>query len=233
VELPTSLPLRTGWSLTRESEFSYQCRGCGRCCYGKAIPVNPYEIARLAEVLGTTTTDVLARCTTTGGAILAARPDDACIFLGERGCSVHQGRPLACRLYPLGLLVTPDGDERFAEVVPHPESAGVYGAAPERVEDWLRGQGAGPYLAASRRYAAVLRRLLAVLAGSEEATAVRAEASAAMERAPRPEDETWLDVDAVVARRCAARGEPMPDDLTLKVEMHLAALEELADGLEE
>ncbi len=232
MKLPSPLPLRTDWSLRRGSEFSYECRGCSRCCHGKAIPVNPYEIARLAQVLGTTTTALLTDCTTTGGAILSTRADGACVFLGERGCTVHEGRPLACRLYPLGRRVLPDGEERFAEVVPHPESAGVYGAAPGTVEDWLRTQGAAPYLAASRRYAVVLRRLLVALAGREEAIAVRAEATAAMERSPRPEDEGWLDVDAVVARRSAARGEPVPGELELRVEAHLAALEERVAGLE-
>src|SRR6476469_3884424 len=157
--LPSPIPLRTDWALTRVSEFSYECRGCRRCCYDKAIPVNPYEIARLAEVIGTTTTDVLARFTTTGGAILSIQADGACIFLGERGCTVHDGRPLACRLYPLGRRVTPNGEERFAEVVPHPESAGVYGVAKGTVEDWLRDQGASPYLVASQCYVAILRRM--------------------------------------------------------------------------
>ena len=87
MKLPGPLPLRTDWSLTRGSEFSYECRGCSRCCHGKAIPVNPYEIARLAEVLGTTTTAVLTDCTTNGGAILSTRADGACVFLGERGCT--------------------------------------------------------------------------------------------------------------------------------------------------
>ena len=55
-------------------------------------------------MLETTTTDVISRYTRDGTA-LAVRPDGSCVFLGPQGCSVHAGRPLVCRLYPLGVVV--------------------------------------------------------------------------------------------------------------------------------
>ncbi len=230
MDLPGALPLRTDFALKRASAFAYRCGACNRCCRHKSIPVNPYEVARLAQTLGTSTTDVLARFTRTGGASLAARPDGACVFLGEGGCGVHAGRPLACRLYPLGRRLLPDGDEAFAEVVPHPQSAGVYGRDGTHdgtVADWLESQGAGPYIEAADRYVAILRRMVDALARSEDVGDVAEEATAAMARAPVPEDESWLDMDAVVARRCAARGEPVPSDVAAKTEIHMAALEEM------
>src|SRR5580704_6522129 len=121
------LPLRRDFVLERSAPFSYECGACSRCCHGKLIPLTPYEVARLAEHLGTTTTETLERWTTRGGSALASRPDGGCVLLGEQGCSVHPARPLACRLYPLGRSIAPDGSERFAEVEPHPETAGVYG----------------------------------------------------------------------------------------------------------
>lgn len=229
---PRPIALRTGFSLTRATPFSYECRACNRCCHGKAIPVNPYEIARLAAALGTSTTEVLARYTSTGGATITTRDDGACVFLGERGCEVHEGRPLACRLYPLGRSVTPGGEESFAEVVPHPESEGVYGGGEGTVEAWLSAQGAAPFIDATARYVAVLKRMIAALARRADAAAVRDEAAAAMERAPEPEDESWLDVDAVVSRRCRERGEAVPADVAARVEMHLAALEEMIARLD-
>ena len=232
MDLPQPIPLRTDYSLTRESPFSYRCHGCNRCCHDKAIPVNPYEVARLAETLGTTTSDVLAHSTTTGGATLATQADGACVFLGANGCTVHAGRPLACRLYPLGRQVAGAGRERFAEVVPHPESEGVYGqgntSGDSTVEGWLRSQGAGPFLAAADRYSAVLSRMIAALTKSQLTEDVLDETAPSFGRPAPPPDENWLDMDAVVARRCAALGEPVPSDVESKTEIHLAALEEWA-----
>lgn len=223
--------LRTAFTLTRSSPFSYQCHACSRCCRGKIIPLNPYEVARLAHVLGTTTTEVLARFTGNGGSTLAVREDQSCVFLGEQGCTVHRGRPLACRLYPLGRQVAPDGEERFAEVEPHPQTAGVYGG-PGTVGDYLRSQEVEAYHRAAARYAALFRRMLAVLACRKDLVEVREASNEAMNRSPGPEDDALVDVDAVVARHCAERGVPVPDDLERRVELHLEALQTLLDRME-
>ena len=53
----TSL-LKGPFHLERESRFSYECKACKRCCQGKRIPLNPYEVARLAQVLGMGPDDV-------------------------------------------------------------------------------------------------------------------------------------------------------------------------------
>jgi Fe-S-cluster containining protein len=224
--------LRTAFKLTRASPFAYQCRACSRCCRGKVIPLNPYEVARLAQTLGTTTTEVLARFTGTGGATLAVREDESCVFLGERGCTVHAGRPLACRLYPLGRQVAPDGEERFAEVEPHPQSAGVYGG-PGTVDDFLRSQDVEPFNRAAARYAALFRRILAVLACRKDLGEVRDESNETMTRPPLPEDDALLDVDAVVARHCAERGIAVPSDLEDRIALHVEALGLLLDQMEE
>ncbi|HEX8793562.1 MAG TPA: YkgJ family cysteine cluster protein [Polyangiaceae bacterium] len=223
--------LRTAFTLTRSAPFSYQCRACSRCCRGKIIPLNPYEVARLARVLGATTTEVLTRFTGNGGSTLAVRDDHSCIFLGENGCTVHGGRPLACRLYPLGRQVAPDGEERFAEVEPHPQSAGVYGGA-GTVDDYLRSQDVEPYHRAAARYATLFRRMLAVLACRKDLGDVREASNEAMNRAPGPDDDSLVDVDAVVTRHCAERGIPVPDDLEKRVELHLEALEALLERME-
>jgi Fe-S-cluster containining protein len=221
--VPRPLALRTAFTLDRSSPFSYECHGCGRCCYGKTIPVNPYEVARIAALLGTTTTDVLARLTAHGGATLAVRDDSGCIFLSGRSCGIHDARPLACRLYPFGRRLA-GGVERFAEVVPHPESEGVYGTH-GTVGDYLRAQGADAFVAAAERYVQVLARMLPVLAAREDVEQVRDEATGAMDRAPQPADESWLDMDAVVSQWCRQHGEPMPEGVDAKMALHLRALE--------
>ena len=96
----------------REQTFGYFCHACSRCCQGKVIQVNPYEIARLARHLDVSTGAFQEKWTEGGkGTVLARTEDDACVFLGRGGCTVHGDRPLVCRLYPLGRQYFPDGTE--------------------------------------------------------------------------------------------------------------------------
>src|SRR3954447_5435042 len=85
----------------RQSPFSYVCHACSKCCYGKVIRVGPYEALRLSRQLGISTTEFLREHTEAGGTVLRTREDRSCVFLGEKGCTVHPNRPLACRIYPL------------------------------------------------------------------------------------------------------------------------------------
>jgi uncharacterized protein len=222
------LPQLTPPDRTRESSFSYECRACGRCCHDKIIRVNPYEIARLAEQLGTSTTHVLASFTDTGGAALRTKDDGTCVFFdAARGCTVHGGRPLVCRLYPLGRYVDGEGRETYLVLAPEPGSEGIYGEAGV-IEDYLRAQGVDPYVAAMGRYLAVMRKLLPVFMGLADATSVIEEANEAMRSAPEAGDANLLDVDAVVQRVCAEAGKPVPTALDDRIDLHLAFLESLA-----
>lgn len=226
----TSL-LRTGFELDRDAPFSYECRACKRCCRGKHIPVNPYEVARLAEHLGTTTTAVLARDTEVGGAILRRREDDTCIYLGEHGCTVHPARPLACRLYPLGRQRTPDGHERFAELEPHPQTEGVYGRD-GRVSDYLETQDVGRHMIIADRYGVLLARMIGALARQDDALAAQDEATDRLAGETATGDDNVLDLDATVARHAEVRGVPVPADVDARATMHLEALEDFVARLE-
>lgn len=221
--------LRRGFVLARTTPFSYECRACRRCCQGKIIPLDPYEVARIAEAKATTTTEVLARWTAAGGAALAQRPDGTCVFLGEKGCTVHSGRPLACRLYPLGRRLNAEG-EQFSELEPHAQTEGVYGED-GTVGDYLRTQDVERHIAAASRYVALFQRMAEKLAALPVDEQVREEADAALERAPAPEEESLLDVDAMVTRWCAARGAEPPVDVEEKTDVHLRAVEEYLEGL--
>ncbi len=222
---------------TRASAFSYECRACGRCCRYKRIPVNPYETARLAAHLGIGTTELIARYTDDGTA-LTVRPDITCIFLDANGCSVHAARPLACRLYPLGLVATPEG-EAVVELEPDPGSEGVRGEA-GTVADYLEAQDVAPFLEASHRYHRALERLVAALAaacGADAAAGVLAgdDASpgdAAASAAPAGDDAPSaapeiLDLDACLTL-LARRGLSIPESLDARIDLHLSYLEELA-----
>lgn len=199
----------------RSSPFSYECRGCGRCCHRKWIAVNPYEIARLADGLGTSTTDVIDRYLMDDGATLRTVKDGACVFLREGACSVHADRPLVCRLYPLGWTVAADGGELFMELRPHPQTEGVYGGD-GTIGDYLDAQGTAPYERAARGYVAVMQRMR-----------VAAEA-------PGPEpglSPPLTDVDEAVTADSAARGVPVPRELEARVARHLDLLAAWVDAV--
>lgn len=223
------LALRTEFDRTRESSFGYACGACGRCCYGKTIPLNPYEVARLAAHRELSTTEVLARFTNDCGASLKSREDGACVFLGDQGCTVHASRPLACRLYPLGRLVA-KGAETFAEVEPHPETAGVYGG-PGKIADYLAAQGAVPFMAASDRYLALFRRMVSTLVNREDVAEACEDATRIVRTSPAEADASMLDVDAVVGRWCEERGLAVPEDVEARVALHIEAVEAQLDTL--
>ncbi len=202
-----------GRLLARTSAFSYACGGCGRCCHDKRITLSVYEVARLAAARGTTTTEILASHTAESGTVLRFGPD-GCTFLEGGSCTVHSGRPLACRLYPLGRYVDADGAESFLEVTPHPETEGVYGEA-GTVGGWVEAQGALPYIDAAARTYAQLERLFALVDDAAVGDALTSDAAVASD---------WLDVDAVVARASTERGQPEPTDVEARFTLYLDAL---------
>jgi Fe-S-cluster containining protein len=221
------IALRTPFELVRTSAFAYRCGRCSRCCSGKRIPLDPYEVARIAEELGLSTTETLEKYTDHGGALLAVRDGDVCVFLGANGCTIHPARPLACRLYPLGRRVAGPGEERFAVVA---EDAGCEGdtKGTGTVEDYLEQQQAAPFLFATDRYRAVLQKLMAALLEREDLAECAEQVTEMLARAPTAQDESLLDVDAVVGRRCAERGVAVPGELEQQIALHLEALYELA-----
>jgi uncharacterized protein len=81
------------------------------CCHGKVVYLNPWELARLAAAKSMTPRIFRDRFCEFGGISLRfdATPDwdglTACSqYKPDFGCSVYVGRPLVCRLYPLGRL---------------------------------------------------------------------------------------------------------------------------------
>ena len=214
------------YELERESAFSYQCNACKRCCHNKAIRVTPYEILRLARRLGLSTTDFIAHHTVAGGTVLRTRDDDdACVFLNERGCGVHPDRPVVCRIYPLGRYVDPQGQESFAHLTPHPETAGVYGVS-GTVASFLQGQGVAQFFDMGDRYDALYQRMVDVLERLDPKELDR--------RAARRNDVdcveagtaacSWIDIDETVAAYCKAQGRAVPDGIDDTVALHIEAV---------
>ena len=144
--------------MNRNHPFSYTCNRCGRCCRDQVITLSPYDLIRLARAAGIATGDAIRRFTVRRGSILKFRDDGACAALDGTRCTLHQGRPLACRLYPLGLERDAADAESFVRLDPVPRSLGIYGND-STIADFFAAQGVAPYLDAVNRY----RRLLSLI----------------------------------------------------------------------
>jgi Fe-S-cluster containining protein len=170
--------------MTPRTHFSYQCNACGLCCHNQVITLSPYDVIRLARAAHLSTTDAIARFTLRRGSLLRFDSTGACSALDATRCSLHSGRPLACRLYPLGLergpfaasrshplaseryLSSYSARESFTQLEPAAGSAGLYGDT-STVAAFLDSQGVAPFLNAVDRYRTLLplmRMHIAVLA---------------------------------------------------------------------
>jgi Fe-S-cluster containining protein len=102
-------PGSTTTHLALTDSLPLTCTRAGTCCHGKMVWLNPWELARLAGAKGLAPRLFRDRYCEFGG--IRLRFDNppgwkglaACSqYVPDCGCSVHGGRPLACRLYPLG-----------------------------------------------------------------------------------------------------------------------------------
>lgn len=152
-------------SVNRNCQFSYRCNACGLCCHDKVITLSPYDVIRLARAAGISTRETVDRFTIRRGSILKFTNGGACVALEGTRCGVHRGRPLACRLYPLGIeRIEAANSEKFAMLEPAKGSRGVYGID-GTVNDFVEAQGVAAHLEANARYAsllAVVRERIAV-----------------------------------------------------------------------
>jgi len=95
--------------LTNQSTLPLTCSRSGTCCFGKDVMINPFELFRLSKEKKISPREFRDLYCDFGGIQLRfngkkdKKEQQACSqYLDDFGCSVHLGRPLACRLYPLG-----------------------------------------------------------------------------------------------------------------------------------
>lgn len=95
--------------LNREDVLPLTCSRAGTCCHGNIVLLNPWELFCLAREKKITAREFRNFYTEFGGIKLRfdGKPGwkgkQACSqYLEGFGCSVHLGRPLACRLFPIG-----------------------------------------------------------------------------------------------------------------------------------
>lgn len=127
------------------------------CCSQANVTLTPYDIIRLKQHLGTTTTEVLAKHTVPfeldhggmPGLKLRTTNDGACLFMTDEGCSVYENRPTACRYYPSGLLsmraIDKNVDERSFLLIKEDHCMGHNEDQVQTVQEYREQQGVVEY----------------------------------------------------------------------------------------
>lgn len=106
--------------LTLDDTIEFKCRGCGKCCIETTdIILSPVDIYNLSKQLKMPSADVLKQYGnliqggSTGMPLILLKRDkfNRCLLLKDKKCMVHEGKPVACYLYPLGRAVVKDPDD--------------------------------------------------------------------------------------------------------------------------
>lgn len=90
------------------SGLCFQCQRCRYCCSSEPgyVFLSEKDIENASRVLGVSTEEFLSLYTRDVDyglyylVSLKEKDNYDCIFLGENGCSIYEGRPIQCRTYP-------------------------------------------------------------------------------------------------------------------------------------
>lgn len=95
------------------------CSRTGTCCHGNQVWINPWEVRQLAKTKQISVSEFCKSNTDFGGIRLkfegnpnSTGKKSCLLYHSTNGCSVHVGRPLACRMYPLGRQIQ-HGETRY------------------------------------------------------------------------------------------------------------------------
>jgi len=95
--------------LSIQDKLPLTCSRSGNCCHGNLVMLNPWELVCLASEKKVTPRVFRDLYCQSGGIRLRfdgevgwSRKQACSQYVHNFGCSVHLGRPLACRLFPLG-----------------------------------------------------------------------------------------------------------------------------------
>ena len=95
------------------------------CCKHADITLTPYDVIRMKDSLGITSTDFLKKHTVpfqmdgdgVPGIKLRTTDEGACLLVDdEKGCTIYEDRPTACRYYPIGHMAMKPKDATVDEV---------------------------------------------------------------------------------------------------------------------
>ncbi len=148
--------------LTLGDRFRFSCNPgvpCfNACCADINIVLTPYDIVRLKNRLGISSSEFLNTYAVVPFNKEVKQPvpvlkmsdheDKRCQFVGENGCTVYEDRPWACRMYPLGLAAPRDETEqgkRFYFLLEESHCKGFEEDNEFSVAGWIEDQGIREY----------------------------------------------------------------------------------------
>jgi Fe-S-cluster containining protein len=116
-------PIRIGrYVFLPPENISWSCQICGNCCKHIRVPVWEDEIKTIAEKTGKKPEEFVERGSSFTEYLLKSS-NGTCIFQEGNKCTIHDFKPIACRLYPtqivyiddknvyVGIIAEKDGDE--------------------------------------------------------------------------------------------------------------------------
>jgi len=155
--------------LTSKSVLPLTCTRSGTCCFGKAVMLNPWEIVCFSQAKKITPKEFRDLYIEFGGIQLLfdgkedKKGQKSCSqYIPDFGCSVHEGRPLACRLYPLGRQIQFEKAEYIFEGTNFPcltDCAEVLELPKMSVGNYLKGQKADLFEKAQDAYLIVMQNI--------------------------------------------------------------------------
>lgn len=149
------MTMDTSKKLTLDDTFRFACyKGIecfNKCCSNLTLFLTPYDIIRIKNRLGLTSTEFLEKYTTcqigdSSGlpvVFLKMKEDSSCPFVTEEGCSIYSDRPGSCRLYPLARMRSKK--EEYYYIVRENHCKGFEEETEWSVREWLEEQGAEIY----------------------------------------------------------------------------------------
>ena len=116
--------------VTPSTKIRFKCTGCGDCCrhVKETVPVDSQDAFRIAKYLMETGEDIfcidqflleyatpalLNECGYFVYFLKSVGEDDACVFLKDNRCTIHEAKPRACRLYPFMVEPNESGEHRY------------------------------------------------------------------------------------------------------------------------
>ena len=147
--------------LTSDSKFKFDChkglKCFTQCCYKVNIFLTPYDILRMKNRLGMSSTEFLQKYTHPLVAKNAGIPvvtlkmkndqKNGCPFVTSNGCIIYEDRPWSCRSFPLDPVETEEaipGNE-FYRLIKRTFCQGFNEDKEWTVEEWKRDQGMDIY----------------------------------------------------------------------------------------
>ncbi|MFD1552048.1 YkgJ family cysteine cluster protein [Putridiphycobacter roseus] len=155
--------------LKLDEQLPLTCSRKGTCCHGNVVMLNPWELYALARTKNISSKEFRSEyCDMEGIQLKFNGPKNslgkqACSqYVENFGCSLHAGRPLACRLFPLGRQIQNEKAHYMFQGTEFPCLNGckeVLKLPKLSVQTYIKEQNTAPYEKAQDAYLEVMQNI--------------------------------------------------------------------------